>query len=220
MIATPPADTFADLWARLGGVPPERILMRPFPGTATEADVLAVREGPGHRVCELIDGVLVARKDMSFKEGFLAGYILRQIGNYLDGNNLGIVAPGDSQIRFRIGLVRIPDVSFIPWTRIPGDEVPDEPIATVIPTLTVEVLSRSNTPAEMDRKIAEYFDAGVKLVWIIDPRDETARVHTGPARSKELDRTGTLEWGRVLPGFRLPLAELFASTRRRGDKPK
>ena len=156
---------------------------------------------------------------MSFKEAYLAGILIGLIWDYLKTHDLGIVTPGDCQIRFRIGLVRIPDVSFIPWSRIPGEVVPDEPIPRIIPTLTVEVLSRSNTPAEIDRKIRDYFSAGVKLAWVIDPRSETAGVYTSPTRSKELSSTGTLDGGKVLPGFKLPLADLFAATRRRKKSP-
>jgi Uma2 family endonuclease len=213
-------DTFAELLARLGGVPAERILLKPFPGTATEEDLIAARIGPRKRLCELIDGVLVEKKAMSFKEGFLAGYILRQIGNYLDGRDLGIVAPGDSQVRLRFGLIRIPDVSYIPWTRIPEDEVPDEPVASVVPTLAIEVLSRGNSLAEIDRKLDEYFSAGVKLVWVIEPREQSAKVYSSAVKYKELDETGTLDGGRVLPGFKLSLADLFAATKRRKKKPR
>ncbi len=207
-------ETFADLLERLGDVPPERVLLRPPPGSATEDDVVAARRQPRKRLCELIDGVLV-EKAMSFKEGNLAGVILVRIGNYLLTNDLGIVVPGDSQIRFRIGLVRIPDVSFVPWSRFPDDEIPDDPIGGQIPTLAVEVLSKSNRPAEIDRKIADYFTAGVKLVWVVEPRDCTARVYTAATKFKALDETGTLDGRRVLPGFKLPLAELFAATKRR-----
>jgi Uma2 family endonuclease len=214
-------DTFADVLNRLGGVPPERVLLRPHPGTATEADLIAALLVPGRRrLCELIDGVLVEKKQMSFKEGVLAGYILHKIHGYLEENDLGIVAPGDSQIRFRLGLIRIPDVSFVPWSRMPGEQVPDEAVASVIPTLTVEVRSRGNTDAEIDRKLAEYFGCGVKLAWVIDPREETAKVYTSAARFRELAADGVLEGGRVLPGFKLPLADLFATTRPRKKKPR
>ncbi len=63
----------------------------------------------------------------------------------------------------------------------------------------------------MERKLREYFLAGVRLVWMIDPRPRTAAVYTGPdAPDSTLDETEALDGGEVLPGFRLPLAELFA----------
>lgn len=205
----PVMNTFAELHERLGFVPLERIRLHPAPGTATEADLLEIRKP----LCELIDGVLV-EKAMGFKEGFLAGEILRWIGNFLQTVPLGIVAPGDSPIRFAPGLVRIPDVCFIPWEHLPDDEVSDEPIPATIPALAVEVLSESNTPAEMTRKVREYFDADVKLVWLIDPREKSARVYTSPKRVKVIDESGSLDGAKVLPGFKLPLAELFAATKK------
>src|SRR4051812_21334288 len=110
-------ETFGSVLNRLGGIPPERVVLHPVPGTATVEDVIAARLGQRKRLYELIDGVMVEKKAVSFKEGILAGEILGQIRDYLKTNRLGFVTPGDSQIEFRIGLVRIPDVSYIPWTR-------------------------------------------------------------------------------------------------------
>ena len=65
---------------------------------------------------------------------------------------------------------------FHSWNRLPGRESPKEPIPDLAPDLAVEVLSEGNTKAEMTRKVREYFDAGVILVWLIDPRKRTAQV--------------------------------------------
>ena len=80
------------------------------------------------------------------------------------------------------GLVRIPDVTFVSWKRLPGHKLPAEPIPDLIPNLAVEVLSVSNTKAEIDRKIGEYFRVGVQLVWMIDPPTRTAEVYTTAGR--------------------------------------
>ncbi len=114
-------------------------------------------------------------------------------------------------MRLLKGLVRIPDVSFFCWDKLPGRVLPSKPIPDLFPDLAVEVLSESNTPEEMERKLREYFLAGVRLVWMIDPRERTAEVYTAPdAPAFRLDESGVLDGGNVLPGFRLPLAELFA----------
>jgi len=84
----------------------------------------------------------------------------------------------------------------------------------------VEVLSPTNTRAEIDRKLGELFGVGCKLAWVIDPKTRTAKVYTSAKRFKELDKGGTLDGGRVLPGFKLPLADLFAAARRRKKKPR
>ena len=65
----------------------------------------------------------------------------------------------------------------------PRPEAPHEPIPDLDPDLAVEILSESNTPAEIRRKLGEYFDAGVRLAWLIDPRKRTARVYTSARRS-------------------------------------
>ena len=62
----------------------------------------------------------------------------------------------------------------------------------------------------MERKLRDYFAAGVRLVWYIDPRSRTARAYTAPDSCQELTDQGTLSGGDVLPGFELSLAELFA----------
>ncbi|AWM38324.1 hypothetical protein GobsT_35470 [Gemmata obscuriglobus] len=211
MTATQPAlKTFADLHAKLGGVPLDRIRLHPAPGTATEADL----EHAGKPTCELIDGVLV-EKAMGTFESFLGIHIARLIGNHVEANDLGVVTGEAGFIRLGQDHVRAPDVTFIPWSEFPNDEVPqDEAFWSVAPGLIVEVLSPGNTTAEIDRKLAEFFKAGCKLAWTIDPRAKTAMVYTSAKSFKELDETGTLDGGKVLPGFTLSLAELFASTQR------
>src|SRR5438552_3940416 len=174
-------ETFADLLAQLGGIPAERVFLRPMPGTATEADVLAALRRPRKRLCELVEGVLV-EKVMGTKEGLLAGLILYLLWDFLESHDLGMAFPGDSPFKLKLGLVRIPDVCFISWDRLPTGELPDEAVASVVPDLAVEVLSKSNTRREMERKLRDYFQAGVRLVWFIDPRTETARVYTTPIK--------------------------------------
>jgi len=203
-----PPSTLADLVARLGDVPLERIWLSPLPGTATEQDVL---DADDHldRLCELVDGVLV-EKAMGYREAMLAIEIGRLLGNFVKPRRLGLVAGADGMMRLTRGLVRIPDVSFVAWDRLPGGKVPREPIPDLYPTLAVEVVSESNKPRELARKRREYFAAGTRLLWQIDPATRTAEVFTGPDQSVKLDETGTVDGGDVLPRFKLSLRELFA----------
>jgi len=217
-IPTEPVETLADLVKRLGGVPLDRILLHPAPGTATEEDLIAALEAPRKRICELVDGVLV-EKPMGAPESMLAAFIIHVLMTYLDKSDLGIVIGADGPIRFRLGLVFIPDVSFVSWDRIPGDAFPADPVAKVIPNLAVEVLSKSNTTAEIKRKLKEYFKAGVELAWVIDPKKQIANVYTSPTKKRQLARDGILDGGTVLPGFKLSLKELFAHGKRpRGQR--
>ena len=209
-----PADikTLADLRQRLGGIPLERIWFHPAPGTATEKDVVAA-EARENRLCELVDATLV-EKAMRFEESRVAGVLLHLVSSYLDQNDLGICVGADGMMRIAPGLVRIPDLSFITWERLPDHESPREPIPDLAPDLAVEVLSEGNTKAEMARKVREYFDAGVLLVWLIDPRKRTARVYSTIGKSALVRSEQALEGGAVLPGFVLPLSDLLDRGRR------
>jgi Uma2 family endonuclease len=123
-------------------------------------------------------------------------------------------------IRMPANLVRIPDVAFFRWKRFPRRELPDEGAPEIAPDLAVEVVSKSNTPREMERKLGEYFGAGVKLVWFIDPQARTATVYTSPTRSRVLTVDDSLDGGKVLPGFSLAVSSLFANLENRSRKRK
>jgi Uma2 family endonuclease len=200
--------TVAELLQSLGGLPPERVLARPAPGTATEQDVIRLRDRE-KRLCELVDGVLV-EKTMGQYESRVAAVLIYFFERFLDDHDLGIVYGADGTLRIMPGLVRIPDVTFVSWKRLPNRELPAEPIPDLVPDLAVEVLSAGNTPEEMDRKVGEYFLAGVRLVWMIEPETRTAVVYKSPRRRTTVATDQALEGGAVLPGFTLPLKRLFA----------
>ena len=213
VVPTIPAEwTLADLHDRLGGIPLERIRVVPPLGTASEEDVLQSKRRFG-RICELIDGVLV-EKTMGLFESHLAVVVGYFIQTFLETHNLGIVAGADGPLRLLPGQVRIPDVCFVSWERLPGRKLPSQPIPALAPDLAVEVLSKGNTEAEMQRKLRDYFTAGVRLVWYVDPPTQSARAYTAEDQCTEIGPDGSLSGGDVLPGFELPLAELFARAQR------
>jgi Uma2 family endonuclease len=195
---------------QLGGIPLDRIRLQPPPGTATEKDVLT-SETHDHRLCELVQGVLV-EKAMGARESLLAGVLVQHLNNFLDQHDLGLALTADGTVRLAPGLVGIPDASFISWDRLPARELPDDPIPDLVPNLAAEVVSRGNTPKEMQRKVREYFAAGVQLVWLIYPRTRTALVYTALGRRRKVGKGQSLDGGTVLPGFTLPLRQLFART--------
>jgi Uma2 family endonuclease len=198
-------DTMADVVERLGHVPLDRIAGRPAPGTATEADLL-IEPGGNKRLCELVDCVLV-EKPMASYESSLAIALAVILHAYLRHHRLGIVLGPDGLLRLKWGLVRAPDVSFISWSRFPGRKRPEGAIFSVAPDLAVEILSPSNTPEEMDRKIGEYFAAGTHLVWIMDPDAATVRVYTSPVQCSVRTVDDELDGGDVLPGLRVSIRE-------------
>ncbi len=221
-VITPPApaaakiDTVADLLHQLGDIPANRVMWDPIPGTATEADVVRYVDGDDKRLVELIDGTLV-EKTMGTYEGRLGGLVVHFIEDYLEVNDLGISFGADAPFRVLPRQVRLPDVSFVSWTKLPNRELPAESVAALAPDLAVEVLSESNTRREMERKRRDYFTAGVRLVWQIDPDTRTAEVFTAPDQHTAVGPDGELDGGDVLPGFRLSLRRLFDRAGRRRE---
>ncbi|MFI5338041.1 MAG: Uma2 family endonuclease, partial [Opitutales bacterium] len=167
-------------------------------------------------ICELIDGVLV-EKVMGYGESILATRLIVLLDAFVLPRNLGLVTAPDGTVRLWAGRVRIPDVAYFSWDRMPGRRRPPEPIPTLAPDLAVEILSQGNTAAEMLRKRHDYFTAGVLLVWEVDPKTRTVRVYTAPEpASAVLTAADTLDGGTVLSGFVLPLSDLFAELDRHG----
>ena len=154
---------------------------------------------------------------MGLSESLLAGALIEVLRGFVRPRNLGLVTAPDGMVRLAAGLVRIPDVAFISWERLPNRRVPTEPIPDLAPDLAVEVLSVGNTPGEMARKRQEYFSAGVQVVWQVDPHMRTVEVFAAPDQSTVLHETHILDGGTVLPGFTLPLPELFAALDLQGE---
>jgi Uma2 family endonuclease len=191
--------------------------MNPLPGTATEQDVLDI-EARENRLCELVQGVLV-EKTMGHFESRIAAVLIFFLETFLDSNELGIVYGADGTLRIMPHLVRIPDVSFVSWERLPGKELPAEPIPDLVPDLAIEVLSAGNTSREMQIKLRDYFRAGVRLVWFIDPAKRSATAFTARNKKSSIGPDGTLDGGVVLPGFQLSLRALFARAGRQHKQP-
>lgn len=203
----PPSASIQDLLDRLGNLPASRVRLWPPPGTATEKDATFVQDYE-NRTCELIDGALV-EKGMGFWESVVAATIVEILGPFVRKHRLGIVSGADGLVRLKLGLLRAPDVAFISRSRLSDTQQLNDPIPGLIPDLAIEVLSKSNTPAEMDRKRREYFVAGVRLVWMIDPRARNATVYTSPDQGTTVLESGSLDGADVLPGFTLSLQWLF-----------
>jgi Uma2 family endonuclease len=206
--------TIADVQERLGHIPESRIRSFPAPGTATVQDLLD-SSLTGDRLHELVDGILV-EKGMGYREGSLALWLGTLINLYLIEHNIGHASGADGMIRFKLDLVRMPDLSFIRWDSVddPNEiENPSGAFLEVPPDLAVEVLSPSNTRREMEIKLEEYAKAGVKLVWYVDPERKEVDVYPkgNAKRKRTLGVNDTLDGGEVLPGFSVKVGRIFES---------
>jgi Uma2 family endonuclease len=208
--------TVADLSRRFGPIPFERIRQNPPPGAGTVDDVVRLNDHED-RLYELVDGILV-EKTLGLEESIIAGYILTILNVFVRPRRLGLVAGEAGTIQLDINLVRIPDVSFFSLERLPGGEVPEEPVPLLVPDLAVEVISRSNTRKEMDEKLHEYFEKGVRLVWYVRPKNRVVDVYTAPDHFTRLTALMQLGGADVLPGFSVQVGELFEMPKRPGNK--
>jgi Uma2 family endonuclease len=152
-------------------------------------------------------------KAMGYRESLLAALLIHHLTNFILPKKLGLVGAPDAIMRVRPDQLRLPDVSFVTWERLLATDAHNKKIAPFGPDLAVEILSESNTRAEIDQKRSELFGAGTRLVWVIDPKTRTAEVFSDPTQPNQattVRETDALDGGSVLPGFTLPLAELFA----------
>lgn len=201
--------TADDLAARFGKMPAWRIRTNPEPGTATEADAIWIQTHED-RTCELVDGILV-EKDVSAEASLIAIWIATMLNNFIQPRKLGFVLGEQGLLRLSSGRLRAPDVSFIRRDQTPSGRFPTQPVPKLYPTLAVEVLSPGNTAREIDEKLDDYFDAGCELVWIVDPKSKTIRVLARRDEETTLGADGLLDGGEVLPGFSVPVVEIFAA---------
>lgn len=158
---------------------------------------------------ELVRGRVVREPPPGARHGDIAHRIGRILGNFVADGDLGRVA---DHAGFLLSedppTVRQPDLAFVPRESVP-DEGPPIGYWRVPPALAIEVVSPANTIIGMREKIRDYFDAGSREVWIVDPTGETVTVHTSPRDVRILTIGDRLEGGEILSGFTLELAELF-----------
>jgi len=211
-----PFENVAEMLEQLGGIDPRRVRSWPPPGRATEKDVLRLLDHED-RLYELVDGVLV-EKVMGLMESAVAMEIGSRLTPFVREHDLGFVAGADGTLKLMPQLVRIPDVSFFSWQQLPTKEYPSDPIPLLYPDLAVEVLSKGNTKGEMERKLREYFFAGTRLVWLVDPPTRTVRVYTAPDQMTRLGEGDMLTGGEVLPGFSWSVRELLARVPRKSPR--
>jgi Uma2 family endonuclease len=202
-------ETLADLLRRLGNVPANRVRLHPPPGTATEEDVVRNNESLFRTaICELVDGTLV-EKPVGWEESAIAVLIAGLLVNFVRPRRLGTVLGSDGMLRLLPGLLRAPDVSFIARGRLKRYKQGGERYPSIGADLAVEVISKSNTRAEIARKLTEYFAAGTRLAWVVDPKSEIVRVHQAPRKFVVLGPGDVLDGGDVIPGLRIPVKDLF-----------
>jgi Uma2 family endonuclease len=164
-----------------------------------------------HEHYEVIDGTRVELPPMSADSQVLGSRLARHLSNFGIAQNIG---EAYIEVLFKLPLKkkrdRRPDVAFVSYARWPKYKpIPSTNAWDVLPELCIEVVSPNDKGDEIETKIDEYLQAGVSLLWVIYPRQERVYVYESASRIRRLTRDDTLDGGSVVPGFGLPLAELF-----------
>ena len=174
---------------------------------------LAIAASPENddRIVELVEGEIVAMSKPTGLHGQITMLLGAKIFNHALDNGLGVVTAAETGFILERNpddrdTVRGLDIAFIRSARAPR-VLPDQ-LVEVAPDLAVEVISPSNEAADIHRKIRQLLAAGTSLVWIVYPSTHTVEVHkrTGATTLADDDR---LSGGDVLPGFEIPVHEIF-----------
>ena len=167
---------------------------------------------PDHKSYELVDGELV-EVYVSNLSSWVGVKTSTMLANFSTGRRVGEVFGADSFYQCfpnRQDRARKPDVSFIRQERLPENWMADG-YFTIAPDLAVEVLSPNDLVYKVQRKIREYLDAGVKLIWEINPEQRMILVHRANGTVTKLNESDTLSGEDVIPGFSCLVADLFPS---------
>ena len=155
---------------------------------------------------ELVGGEVKETMSTMLSHDRLAFIIALKLELFVAQRRLGMVATGGS---FRTGenQIRVPDVSFNSPRNLEGEDV--ESFIQKAPTLAVEVISKNDIYSDVDDKAAEFLRAGSHAVWIVNPRRRTVAVHAPDNTSVTYQVGDTIPGGEILPGFELPVADIF-----------
>ena len=162
---------------------------------------------------ELVNGTL-EETPVSFLSSYVAGEVFAALRDHVRSHNSGWVVPENTSFRCfpdDEGKVRRPDTAFIALDRLTVAQALTEGHCPVVPDLVVEVISPNDYAKNVNQKLAEWLAAGAKLVWVIDPDAKTVQGYfSARPNSPGLWREGdTLPGEPVLPGFSVPVADLF-----------
>ncbi|MBI4544544.1 MAG: Uma2 family endonuclease [Gemmatimonadetes bacterium] len=159
---------------------------------------------------ELVRGWIVREPRPAPLHARVASILNRHLAEFVEGSGLGAVFDEMGVVLYEEpGTVRGPDLCFYVRDRIPAQGY-GKGFWHVAPDLAVEILSPSNSASDILEKVTEYLDRGARLVWVVDPDSRSVTVYRSLREIQLLRGDDVLEGGDVLPGFRLPLARLFA----------
>jgi Uma2 family endonuclease len=173
------------------------------------AEYVAFQALPEHaeRLFELIDGEIV-EKLASFTPSKLAARIAYYLTGHVIERDIGDITVADGGYMMDDNNTFIPDVAYISKERLPQEPEREAPVP---PDLAVEVKSPTDSKRAMRRKAEKYLAFGTKIVWLFFPDEESVEVYVADEDVQSVGIDGMLDGGDVLPGFKLPVRDIFKS---------
>ena len=159
---------------------------------------------------QLVRGELVQMAPAGRVHGKRGNRVNVSLSSHVYENNLGetYLAETGFHLETDPDHVLAPDIAFV--TKEREETFPDEDgYFPGPPDLAVEVISPSDRYTEVAEKVAEWLTAGTRMVVVVNSRNRTVQAHT-PEGVTELTEADTLDGGDVVPGWRLPVADIFA----------
>lgn len=159
---------------------------------------------------ELVDGQLVERT-MSMESAWVAGEVFAALRQHVNSESTGLVFNSDASYQCfgeEADRVRRPDVSFIRKGRLSPEQF-REGHCRIFPDLAVEVASPNDLYYDVQQKVREYLDAGVTVVWVVDPPERSVMVYRRGGPVERLQEGDQLSGDPVLPGFAVRVGDLF-----------
>lgn len=160
---------------------------------------------------ELVRGEVRPRMPAGLIHGLIAMRLGRRIDSHAAERQLGITLAAETGFRLRTAAgesVRAPDIAFIRMERLPRPF--PHTFADLAPDLVVEIASPNDAYSDLRDKVDEWLQAGVPLIWVVDPQRRVVEVFQPDQPLRVLHTTDTLTGDPLLPDFQLPLSELFA----------
>jgi Uma2 family endonuclease len=173
------------------------------------AEELEARAPDGTKT-ELVRGRLLVMSPSNVLHGHVSGTIYLLLRLYVDPRKLGLALPIDTGfvVARNPDTVLAPDAAFVSAARAPPGPLPEK-YWDVIPDLVVEVNSPSDRKREVHAKAMAWLAAGVRRVWIVDPRTRTVKVYLPDGRTRQLGAEEMLDGEDVVPGFSIEIGELI-----------
>jgi len=158
---------------------------------------------------ELIRGEVREMPPPGAEHGWITGKLHAALGHHILERKLGKIFTAETGFLLERGpdTVRAPDFAFILADRLPGP-VPRKYLA-LAPDLVVETLSLDDRPGAVAEKVAAWLRFGVRLVWVLDPESRTVAVHRPTREPRVLMEGDRIDGEDVVPGFTVPVADLW-----------